>query len=98
MRLRLLALFLIAACGPAVAATCAPADNSARILRSPSPNDTHPDWRGESTVGTSWSFDPIGGPVTNATGSYLKGDLISPRGQVVNRNVYVVEDDWECEE
>lgn len=88
------AAFLAAA--HANATSCSPVDNNARILASPDANDLHPDWSGESYVGTSWSFD-VERRIESDTGAYLKGDLISPRGDVVTPNAYILEDEWHCE-
>ncbi|PAX54870.1 hypothetical protein CK510_11830 [Brunnivagina elsteri CCALA 953] len=74
---------------------CAPRDNKSRILSSPKPNDIHPNWRGDSYIGASWSFitKEI---ITNDTGKYLKGDLYSPRGGLINENIFVIENEWDC--
>ena len=74
--------------------SCAPKDNSARILASPSPNDIHPDWSGESQVGLSWTFVPDSDDVS---GQYLHGDLYSPRGSVVTPGAYILRREWDCE-
>ncbi|MBB2674531.1 UNVERIFIED_ORG: hypothetical protein GGE44_004109 [Rhizobium esperanzae] len=87
---------VLAAPSIASAETCYPKDNSARILSSPSPNDIHPDWTGESYVGTSWTF-VVQGSAEDGTGKYLKGNLMSPRGGLVNANVYILRREWECE-
>jgi hypothetical protein len=74
--------------------SCAPKDNSARILASPSPNDLHPDWTGENYVGLSWTFIPD----SDDTGQqYLHGDLYSPKGAVVTPDVYIITKEWDCE-
>lgn len=78
------------------ARSCTPMDNSVRILRSPSPNDLHPDWKGEAYVGQSWSLRVTGSPVRSDSGSYIKGDLVSPRGGVANKGVYIVTREWDC--
>jgi hypothetical protein len=75
-------------------ASCAPKSDSARILASPSPNDIHPDWTGESRIGLSWSFVPEDGKLS---GKYLYGDLYSPKGSVVNAGVYILRNEWDCE-
>jgi len=77
-------------------AACAPKDNAARILASPSPNDIHPDWQGDSYVGLSWSFE-VTGYAGDQTGDYLKGNLNSPRGGLVNSGVYILRREWECQ-
>jgi hypothetical protein len=76
--------------------TCSPLDNTARILASPTPNDIHPDWSGDSHIGTSWSFSPMG-RIEDGTGTYLKGNLYSPRGGLVNPLVYIIAREWRCE-
>jgi hypothetical protein len=75
---------------------CVPIDNAARILSSASPNDIHPDWRGGSYVGTSWYFVPHGS-TEDGTGFYLRGNLFSPRGGLVNADVYILATEWDCE-
>lgn len=82
--------------GQAYAASCSPSDNTSRILASPDPDDVHPDWSGESYIGSSWSVE-VKRRVDADTGTYLKGDLISPRGELVTPNVYIIEDEWDCE-
>jgi hypothetical protein len=76
---------------------CSAKDNTARILKTPNPNDLVQSWSGDSRIGTSWSFRPgryvqtdIGG------GVYLQGDLVSPRGGVTDRNVYILFKEWNC--
>jgi hypothetical protein len=80
--------------GVALAMQCTPNDTSARILASADPDDTHPDWSDGSTIGLSWTFEgrAIG------KGDYLKGKLISPRGDVANTGVYILADEWDCAE
>lgn len=81
---------------PALGLQCHPKDNTARILASPTPNDVHPDWAGESYVGMSWSFVVLG-RAEDGTGKYLKGNLMSPRGGLVNANVYILRREWDCQ-
>jgi len=91
------ASILLAACllspGVALALQCTPNDASARILASPNPNDLDPDWSGETTIGLSWTFEgrAIG------DGDYLKGKLISPRGDVANAGIFILSDEWDCD-
>lgn len=80
----------------ALALQCAPKDNSARILSSPSPNNIHPDWRGDAYVGMSWTFEAYGS-AEDGTGRYLRGNLISPRGGLANTDVYILRKEWDCE-
>jgi len=101
MRRRPKTLAIIAAAAilmpfPAFALQCTPNDNSARILASPSPNDIHADWSGEAYVGTSWTF-VAHGSAEDGTGKYLRGNLISPRGGLVNADIYILRKEWECE-
>lgn len=78
-----------------VSINCTPLNNTSRILASPNPNNIHPDWRGESYVGISWSF--IGSDIIkNGTATYLKGDLYSPRGGIVNKNIFIIKNEWDC--
>jgi hypothetical protein len=74
---------------------CWPHDNSARILRSASPNDIHPDWAGNSYIGTAWSFVPDGF-AGDGTGLYFRGALFSSRGGLVNSDVYILAREWDC--
>lgn len=74
---------------------CAPKGTTARILKSAAPNDIHPDWKGESYIGTGWRIE-----LTNALlkdgNVYLFGDVLSPRGGVVNRGIFVLAGEWDC--
>ena len=75
--------------------TCLPKNNTARILTKPAPNAIHPDWMGDSYVGLGWSF-AAKRIIADTTGDYGFGDLLSPRGGVVNHDVYVVLSEWDC--
>jgi hypothetical protein len=96
-RFLIVLILLAATASPTALASivCSPLDNSARVLASPSPNDIHPDWTGESYLGTSWSFIPSGS-AQDGTGTYLKGNLYSSRGGLVNAEVYVLAKEWMC--
>jgi hypothetical protein len=74
---------------------CSPREVGARILDRPRPDAVHKDWTGDNRVGTGWSLLRKQ-TVRNATGVYLHGDLLTSRGNVGNRNVYVLEAEWEC--
>src|SRR5262249_25278986 len=78
-----------------IKAGCAPKTNTARILTSPNPNDVHPDWRGEGYIGLSWSLRPKRYVKSN-TGTYLEGELVSPRGGTWSDSVFVLLDEWQC--
>ena len=91
-----LALIVVA---PAHAAAdwCHPKDKTARVLQSPNPNDLHPDWRGESYIGTGWALAP-GRSVTADGVFYIEGGLYSPRGGLVAPKIYVLRNEWDCED
>jgi hypothetical protein len=78
------------------AATCAPVSTQAKILSSADSSDIHPDWSDGSHVGLSWSLDLMGDEEGSDGEFYLWGDLIDPRGNVVNPGVYVSVMEWEC--
>jgi hypothetical protein len=93
----LIASLVASGTGTASAETmCNPVSNAARILKTPNPNDIHPDWKGESYVGLSWGVRTNGKRIKKETGTFLKGNLISPRGGVVNKGIYIVVSEWEC--
>jgi hypothetical protein len=75
--------------------SCSPKNNQSRILSSSNPNDIHSQWRGESRIGSSWSLmaDQV---IKNDDITYLQGDLYSPRGGLVNKNVFVIKNEWDC--
>lgn len=72
---------------------CAPKSNQSRILSSPNPNDIHPDWR--DGIGLSWTVlaNQI---IKKNVNTYLKGDLYFPRGGLINKNVFVIKNEWDC--
>jgi len=98
MRLVLAAL-LVAVAWPsaAAAATCAPVSTDARILASADYEDIHRRWADGSRIGLSWSLDLTGEEEGAGGEYYLIGDLIDPRGNVVDRDVYVHSMEWECD-
>lgn len=79
------------------AASCAPVSTEASILASADIADIHPGWSDGSTVGLSWSLDLHGDEQGSDGEYYLWGDLIDPRGNVVNSGVYVSSMEWECD-
>lgn len=92
-------MMILAALLQAVApGPCSPIDVSARILTKPAPNAIHPDWSDESRIGLSWTFRPTTTVNGESGMTFLKGDLISPRGGVVNTGVYVLAREWQCDE
>lgn len=79
-----------------MAAMCNPRDNTARVLQSANANDLHPDWKGESYIGTSWGLVPDGSATRNGV-EYLEGNLYSPRGGYQGR-IFVLKSEWGCED
>ena len=94
MRIVLMLVACLLSPGLALALECTANDTSARILASPNPDDVHPDWGDGSTIGLSWTFE--GRAVGD--GDFLKGKLISPRGDVANTGVYILANEWDCAE
>lgn len=81
---------------PAQADWCHPIVITARILASPNPNDLHRNWRGENFVGLAWALAPGRRIVADGT-PYIKGSLYSPRGGLVEKDVYVLFKEWSCD-
>ena len=78
---------------------CAPRDDMARILKSAKPLDFAPNWSNANYVGTSWTFMPKRYVKTELDGGlFLQGDLISPRGGVTDKNVFILYSEWSCGE
>ena len=75
---------------------CNAKDNSARILRSATPNDIHPDWAGDTTVGTGQGFRANAWLEDSFGNIYLRGDIYSTRGGLLNRNVFILQREWSC--
>ena len=76
---------------------CVPYDISASILGSADPSDIHPDWQDGSTVGLAWSLLVLGWSEDEEF-SYLEGELYGPDGGLVDDDVVVLEEEWECSE
>lgn len=64
----------------------APKIYNARVLSKPHPTAIHPDWKA-SELGKAWSLFAHK-KITNATGVYYEGDLISPRGGKLEQGPY----------
>ena len=79
--------------------SCSPKDATARILKSANPSDTAPGWGKDSSIGLSWSFFPKL-TVKTDTGTYLQGDLVSPRvsprGGTTYHDVFIRQNEWDC--
>src|SRR5215831_10115122 len=73
---------------------CSPKDNTVRILKSASPNDTAPGWK-LAIVPTSTSFT-VKRTVNTDAGKYFQGDLISTRGGKIGRNLFILAQEWDC--
>ena len=77
--------------------SCSPKDSTARVLQSPAPNDTHPDWTGESQLGTAWELRAHGRVKDDMGVRYLFGEIVSPRGGIISARAFVIEKEWTCE-
>ena len=97
MRLCLAFLLSMYASSAFAAATCAPVSTEARILASADSTDVHPDWSDGSTIGLSWSLEPTGDAEGDDGEFYIIGDLIDPRGGLVNEGIFVSVMEWECD-
>jgi len=76
--------------------SCQPNSIAARLLQSASPNDIHPTWGGSSRIGLDWRVEGL--RAVNRDGvAYLSGDLISPRGGVINHDVTIIAAEWTCQ-
>lgn len=96
-KLALLASTLTIAATSALAGpTCAPADSKAQILASATIGDVHPAWQGDKHVGYGWSLQVKRNAHDDAGITYIVGDLYDTHGKLSTRNVFVVEDEWDC--
>jgi len=76
---------------------CVPKDNMARVLKSAHPYDNAPNWTGNNTIGTGYTFLPQRYVVTDAVGGiFLQGDLLTPRGAVMQEGVFILYNEWNC--
>ena len=73
---------------------CSPKDNTVRILKSASPNDTAPGWK-LAIVPTGTSFT-VKRTVNTDPGKYFQGDLISTRGGKIGPNLFILAQEWDC--
>ena len=87
------ALAILIVGGAAQARTqCSPRIVGATILRSPDVNDIHPDWRPESgSIGTGWGLRRV-----TRSGQFLRGGLVTSRGNPMSGTVWVLAREWEC--
>jgi hypothetical protein len=75
---------------------CAPIDYNPKILSGPNPKSIHPKWK-ESEIGESFSFFSTK-KIENKDGVFLFGNLISPRGAVIEEGCYIIYSEWDCSE
>ncbi len=95
-------LTLIAAClclgatqalaGP----TCSPSDASAQILGSATLGDIHPAWKSGKHVGYGWSLQVRRNVQDEGGVTYYVGDLYDTHGKLATRNVFAVDNEWDC--
>tara|TARA_R100000365_G_C2747452_1_gene77378 strand:+ start:6160 stop:6459 length:300 start_codon:yes stop_codon:yes gene_type:complete len=74
--------------------SCSPIGPASRVLQSANPNDLHPDWTGESYIGTGWSVIAQNSASRDGV-DYLEGQLFSPRGSFQSQ-VYIIANEWTC--
>jgi hypothetical protein len=76
---------------------CVPKDNMARVLESAHPYDNAPNWTGTNSIGTGYTFLPKRYVVIDAEGGiFLQGDLLTPRGAVMQEGVFILYNEWDC--
>lgn len=73
---------------------CSPTGNATRVLASPAPNDIHPDWAGQSYIGTGWYVEQED-LIKDGQFIFIRGHLFSPRGGDQGE-VFGLLDEWEC--
>ena len=85
---------------------CRPLNTTTRILNSPSQNNIHPNWTGDSYIGMSWNLIKYG-TVNKGGVQFIKGKLLPPfrpssgytYEQYVNGKgdtVWGISREWEC--
>ncbi len=56
-----------------------------------------PLWSKKNCIGTAWTFMPKRYKETDLEGRiFLQGDLISTRGSVAERGVFILYKEWDC--
>lgn len=75
---------------------CYPSSNQTKILASRNVNDLHPNWKPPSFVGTSWSLKVLK-VFDDQNNTFIYGNLISPKGGVVDKGVYGIDGEWICQ-
>ena len=96
MRLLLAAAALLAGTTPLLAGpTCSPSDASAQILASATIGDVHPAFA-RKRVGYGWSLQVKREDHDDAGMTYYVGDLHDAQGKLSTKNVFVLENEWDC--
>ncbi|MCO5091157.1 hypothetical protein [Bosea sp. (in: a-proteobacteria)] len=76
--------------------TCSPSHDDARVLSGPSADSPHKDWQEGKSFGFGWSLQ-VGRNAKDKDGTgYYVGDLYDPTGKLATRNVFVIEQEWDC--
>lgn len=75
--------------------TCSPGDPSAQILSSATIGDTHPGFV-HKRVAYGWSLQVKREDHDDAGMTYYVGDLYDAQGRLSARNVFVLENEWDC--
>jgi formylglycine-generating enzyme required for sulfatase activity/serine/threonine protein kinase len=78
-----------------VSINCSPKNPTGNIFAAADRISMHPDYTGGGQVGTSWTL-LANKKIITSSGTFLSGDLISPRGRkMANGPYYVLESEWE---
>ena len=92
----LAAALLLAGIAPAVAGpTCSPSDSSVQILASATIGDVHPAFA-HKRVAYGWSLQVRHEDHDDAGMTYYVGDLYDAQGKLSTKNVFVLENEWDC--
>ena len=77
-----------------VSLSCAPLDSDPHVFTAPEPGAIHPDWK-DGGIGTSWSF-AVTQKIESDKGVFLYGHLITPKGDDLEGNCYIIMNEWDC--
>jgi hypothetical protein len=75
--------------------TCSPSDASAQILASATIGDVHPAFT-HKRVAYGWSLQVKREDHDDAGMTYYVGDLFDAQGKLSTKNVFVLENEWDC--
>lgn len=96
MRTLLAVAALLAGTAPLLAGpTCSPGDPSAQILASARIGDVHPAFS-HKRVAYRWSLQVKREDHDDAGMTYYVGDLYDAQGKLSTKNVFVLENEWDC--